>query len=53
MLFSPLSGPFTALLQSVFSAVTLGLPPAVGAWILATGFWVDADTWDDAALWID
>lgn len=22
-------------------------------WILATGFWVDANVWDDTAVWID
>jgi hypothetical protein len=53
MLFSPLSGPFATLLQSVFNALTLGLPPAVGAWILLTGLWDDAGDWDDAATWID
>lgn len=53
MLFSPLFSPFQTLLQTVFSAVGMGLPPAVGAWILATGFWADANTWDDAAFWID
>jgi hypothetical protein len=53
MLFSPLSGPLQHLLQSVFSALTAGLPPDVAAWLLMTGFWNEAGVWDDAAFWID
>lgn len=30
-----------------------GGPSMAGAWILASGFWVDSNIWKDTSNWID